>query len=349
MSNLGHRPTIAMILGLLSVSFLSACSRNGYDKHQAISYAPTLKIDDPKELKAPDGMVLPTRNQYFYIPFVAIKSESDTQVDLKPPTQSLMNEQNLHAQISGNVGILSIHGSSSLISSQIISILQKNGFVTFHRQDIHKNLFTNWVRWNSSGDDKNNCYSGRYQISIQQSGSYQKIKVILIDLRQKNKEVTSSSQIQNYTARMCRYLAQKLNMMIYKNQTVPMISKNYKQKIHAYSGTNDIGLSNIILCASFDHIWSWLPEILKMLNIELKERNYSHGSLKVKYTSLSKKTIHKLGVADINFKNGYYKLQVGDLGSYSSLQFFDPKGHLVNRLQHEKILSALKLITIKNK
>ncbi|VFP80008.1 outer membrane protein assembly factor BamC [Candidatus Erwinia haradaeae] len=349
MSNLGHQPVIVMILGLLSVFFLSTCSRNGYDKYQAISYVSTLKIDNPKELKAPPGMVLPTRNQYFYIPSVDINSQNDTRVDLKPPTQSLMNEQSSQAQISGNVGRLVIKGSSGFVWSQIINILQKNGFITFYRQDIHKNLFTNWVRWNSHADNEENVYSGRYQISMKENGSYQKIKVTLIDLRQKDKEVTSSSQIQNYTVRMCSYLAKELNMMIHQNQTVPVIFKNYKQNIHAYSSTSDIGLSNIILCASFDHIWSWLPEILKILNIELKESNYSHGSLKVKYTSLSRKTIHKLGVTDINFKNGYYKLQVGDLGSYSSLQFFDPTGHLVNRLQHEKILSILKLITIKNK
>ncbi|VFP85617.1 outer membrane protein assembly factor BamC [Candidatus Erwinia haradaeae] len=349
MSNLRHRPMIVMVLGLLSVSFLSACSSKVYNRHQAMSYASTLKIDNSKELKSLAGMPLPTQNQYFHVPFMGIRSQNDTRVDLMPPTQVLMNEQSLHAQISGNVGILVIKGSSNLIFSQIINILQKNKFATFYRQDRCKNLFTNWVRWYDPSDDKENFYSGRYQISMKEKGSYQTIKVILIGLRQKDKEVTSSFQIQNYTARMCSYLAQNLNMMMCHNEIAPVISKNYEQNIHAYTSTNDSGLSNIILCASFDHVWFWLPGILKMLNMELKESNYSHGSLKVKYTSLSRKTINKLGVMDMNFKNGYYKLQVGELGSYSSLQFFDPAGHLVNRLQYEKILSIFKLIIIKNK
>ncbi|VFP86609.1 Outer membrane protein assembly factor BamC [Candidatus Erwinia haradaeae] len=351
MANAGRRSTMAVILGLSLLSLLlllSACSSKTCDKNQEISNLSTLEIDHSRELKAPPGMILPTRNPYFCIPYMPITvGQHYKQVDLKPPVQTSIKGQHYDAQISGNVGTLIIKDSSGATWSQVVHILQKAKFTTLYRQDARKILFTDWVQWAPLHDYKEHIYSGRYQVSIKNHGIDQQIKVTLINLRRKNKVVNSPVQIQYYTAKMCNYIAQKLNTMIDQNHMDPVIPNRYKRNIHIYSSTNDAGLPNIILCASFEHVWRWLPDILKILSMDLKESNYSHGSFKVKYNSLSRKTIHKLGVSDMNLKNGYYKIQVGDLGPYSSLQFFDPSGRLLNRLQHENMLAVLNRIVTK--
>jgi outer membrane protein assembly factor BamC len=48
-----------------------------------------------------------------------------------------------------------------------------------------------------------------------------------------------------------------------------------------------------------------------------------------------------LGAKDPELVKGDYKLQVGDLGNRSTLQFIDPKGHTLTQSQNDALVPVL--------
>ena len=74
--------------------------------------------------------------------------------------------------------------------------------------------------------------------------------------------------------------------------------------------------------------------------MEVTDSNRSQGSLNVTYKAPGSGTWDEIGAKDPELPNGDYKVQVGDLDNRSSLQFIDPKGHVLTQSQNDALVAV---------
>ncbi|VFP83943.1 Outer membrane protein assembly factor BamC [Candidatus Erwinia haradaeae] len=339
MANSRYKYNIITIWMLVLVICVSSCSSNPHMINTEVFSKDELSSNHFEELKCPRGMVLPITNDFWYIPpFVHNIRQKDAQIDLQPPRQMFTSTHNTNMHLFGNIGTWVINdflGSSSWLN--IVDIIKKSHFAIVYRQDNRQTLYTDWIYWSRKEDTP---YLGRYKISVHRHDYQDILTVTLVLLRKKENLVYDSSTVQQYTAKMLQYLSSKLASYSAHQPTSSRISRSsYKDLIYVTNSTDYAGFPNLILHAPFNYAWKWLPQTLTGLGMEIKECNYTQGRLMVKYNSRNQRGVHKAGNKDLYLKNGNYKIQVGDLGTHSSLQFFNVEGYPLSRCQNEALVS----------
>ncbi len=214
--------------------------------------------------------------------------------------------------------------------------MQSYKFPIASRQDSSQQLTTDWVNWNRADEDSQ--YRGRYQISVQKQGYQQALTVRLLQLQQQGNDVNSPVQIQRYTAQMLNDISTGMDKMDSAQQNAA--ASRSSAQIDVQSGADDTGLPTLILRAPFNTVWQRLPEALKRVGMEVSDSNRSQGSLNVSYSAPGESDWDALGAKDPQLPNGDYKLQVGDLDNRSSLQFIDPKGHVLTQSQNDALVAV---------
>ncbi len=79
---------------------------------------------------------------------------------------------------------------------------------------------------------------------------------------------------------------------------------------------------------------------MKRVGMEVTDTTRSTGSMKVTYKSLSSSDWDSIGAKDPELPDGDYKVQVGDLDNRTSLQFIDPKGHVLTQSQNDALVAV---------
>lgn len=331
------RSTLATVVGLSTLMLLSACSSDQRYKRQVSGDESYLQAPELHDLKAPAGMILPLQNGDYDVPHAVAKGAVGKELDIRPPAQPLALMNGTRAQFTGNTGVLAVESSRGSIWPQVVNVAQSYKFPIAQRDDAGQQLTTDWVQWNRADED--NQYRGRYQISVQNQSYQQVLTVRLLELQQSGKTVTSPVQIQRYTAQMLNDLSTGMDKIDTAAQDAA--AGRGVGQIAVQSGADDTGLPLLILRSPFNLTWQRLPAALKRAGMEVTDSNRSQGSLNVTYKQPGSGAWDDIGAKDPGLPNGDYKLQVGDLDNRSSLQFIDPKGHVLTQSQNDALVAVM--------
>ncbi len=330
------RSTLSTVVGLSTLMLLTACSSDQRYKRQVSGDESYLQTPALRDLTAPAGTILPVQNGDYDVPHHVADGALGKALDIRPPAQPLALMNNTRAQFTGNTGVLAVQ-SNSAIWSQVVSVVQSYKFAIAQRDDAAQQLTTDWVQWNRADED--NQYRGRYQISVQSQGYQQLLTVRLLELQQQGQTVTAPVQIQRYTAQMLNDLSTGLDKIDTARQNAA--AGGTTGQIDVQSGADDTGLPLLILRSPFNVTWQRLPAALKRAGMEITDDNRSQGSLKVTYKQPGSSAFDDIGAKDPQLPEGDYKLQVGDLDNRSSLQFIDPKGHVLTQAQNDALVAVM--------
>jgi outer membrane protein assembly factor BamC len=330
------RSTVATLVGISTLMLLSACSSDQRYKRQVNGDESYLQASELHELKAPAGMILPLQRGDYDVPQVSSQALVGKQLDIRPPAQPLALMNGTRGQFSNNTGALMIENNQGSVWSQVVNVVQSYKFPIASRNDAGQQLTTDWVQWNRADEDHQ--YRGRYQISVQSQSYQQVLTVRLLELQQEGKTITAPVQIQRYTAQMLNDLSTGIDKIDTANENAAAGRVN--GAIDVQSGADDTGLPLLVLRTPFNVAWQRLPQAMQRVGMEVTDSTRSTGSLKVTYKAPGSSTWDEVGAKDPELTNGDYKVQVGDLDNRTSLQFIDPKGHVLTQSQNDALVAV---------
>ncbi|SFN12603.1 Beta-barrel assembly machine subunit BamC [Izhakiella capsodis] len=329
------RSALVVTFGLSTAMLLAGCSNNQHYKRQVSDSSEYMNAPGLQDLHVPAGMILPLQNGNYDVPTDDSKGPVGKKLDIRPPAQALALMNGTRTQFSGNTGMLILDSvRDANLWSQVVSILQSHHFPIAEQQDASQSLTTNWIQWQRPDEDHQ--YRGRYQISVQQQGYQQSLSVRLLQLQQEGKEISSSGEVQRYTAQMLNLLSVGLDKA--ENDRQSAAANRSSAQLDVQSGADDTGLPNLVVRAPFNTVWQRLPASLARIGMKVTDSNHSQGSLSVTYKSPGSSTWDALAAKDPGLVNGTYKIQVGDLGNRSSLQLTDPQGHTLTQSQNDALV-----------
>lgn len=327
---------VARVAGLSVVLLLTACSHDQHYKREINGNLDYLKATGLQDLNTPSGMILPLESGQYQVPAGTIKGATGTQLDIRPPAQPLALLNGSRTQLSGNSAVLIIENSQSDTWDQVVSIVQVQKWGIAQRDDATQQLTTEWINWDRPDEDHQ--YRGRYQITVDKQSYQTVITVRSLELQQKGVAVTSPEEIQRYSTQLLNTISSGLNAIATARANA---SGNLTGSIDVQSGADDTGLPDLIIRAPFNTAWERLPAALLRVGMKVSDKDRSEGSLKVSYSAPGSSTWNALGAKDPGLVNGDYKLQLGDLDNRSSLQFIDPKGHVLTQSQNDALVPVL--------
>lgn len=330
---------VAKVVGISLIMMLAACSSDQRYKRQVSGDEAYLDVSPLKALNAPAGMILPVQSGNYDVPAATLKGGVGKQLDIRPPVQPLALLSGSRTQYVGDSGTLLLENSpqNQNLWSRVVSMLQAKNIAITSRQDAGQTVTTDWVKWNRLDED--NQYQGRYQITVQQQGYQQALVVKTLGLQQQGKtdRVTDPSEIQRYNGMMMNTLIEGLDKQ--DNLASSQLASRFGV-LDVQSGTDDTGLSVLIVRGPYTVVWDRLPSALEKLGMKLGDRSRPQGTVAVTYKAPSSSDWDALGVKDPELKEGDYKLQVGDLNNRTSLQFIDAKGKPLTQSQNDALVAA---------
>ena len=330
------RSAVATVVALSTAMLLTACSSDQRYKRQVSGDESYLQASELHDLQAPAGMILPVAHGDYDVPHAAASGNVGKQLDIRPPAQPLALVNGARAQFTGNTGVLMLENSRGAVWPQVTKVVESSNFPIAQRNDARQQLTTDWVQWNRADEDHQ--YRGRYEISVQSQSYQQVLTVRLLELQQEGKAVTAPVQIQRYTAQMLNAISAGLDKIDVASENAA--AGRASGSIDVQSGADDTGLPMLVLRTPFSVAWQRLPQAMKRVGMEVTDSNRSQGSMNVTYKSPGSGAWDEVGAKDPELPNGDYKVQVGDLDNRSSLQFIDPKGHVLTQSQNDALVAV---------
>lgn len=343
MSYVLKKSMIVKVVGLSLLMNLVGCSKNQNYKHQVNNDEEYLNAVSLKALSVPPGVTLPSQSDKYEVPAIALIGRLGKDLDVRPPKKNSALLHDLYVQYNGDSSTLLLESSlqNAHIWLRVISILQAKQIAVAAREDAAQTLITDWVSWNRL--DTTSQHKGRYQISVQQQNSQKVLVVKSIELKRKGKDVIESdlSTIQHYNSMMINTIKEALDK---QNHLTNLHSTNRFRELDVQSNSDKTALPMLVVHASYTVVWERLPAALEQLGMHIDDINRPNGGMSVTYTKLNRGDLSVLGVKELGLANGHYKLQVGDLNQYTSLQFIDNKGRPLTQLQNDELVSAFKFL-----
>lgn len=332
-----QKSTVAKVAVVTLAMLLAACSSDQRYKRQVSGDESYLQAAPLADLHAPAGMILPLQNGQYDIPVVRSSDTIGKELDIRPPTQALSLVNGGRTTFAGNTATLLVESAmANGLWPQVVSILQEKRYTITERSDGQQTLTTDWVEWNRADEDQQ--YRGRYQISVLPQGYQQSIVVKLLNLEQGGKPVTDSTAVQRYSAEMLNNISLGLN-----NAQTSRQNRQDNRSVSQFdvqSSADDTGLPMLVVRAPFNAVWDKLPTTLQKVGMKVTDSTRSKGSIAVTYKPLSDSEWTQLGARNPDLASGDYKLQIGDLGNRSSMQFIDPKGHALTQSQNDALVAV---------
>ncbi|WP_045049249.1 outer membrane protein assembly factor BamC [Rouxiella chamberiensis] len=334
-----QKSTVAKVVGLSLIMLLAACSNDSRYKRQVSGDEAYLEAAPLKELKTPEGMILPLQNGTYDVPPSSAKGAVGKALDIRPPMQPLALVNGSRAQYSADTGTVMLENSAqnSNLWSHVVTIVQQNGYKIASRDDANQTLTTDMVQWNRADEDFQ--YEGRYQISVKSQGYQTALTVKTLELKQQGKTVTTAAEQQRYTSQMMNSITGGLGKLQQDEQN--RLDNRKLGEIDVQSGADDTGLPVLIVRAPYGSVWERLPAALAKAGMKVTDSSRPQGNLTAKYSPLGSDAWDTLGAKDPELVSGNYKIQVGDLNNRSSLQFLDPKGHALTQSQNDAMVAVM--------
>ncbi|WP_241606819.1 outer membrane protein assembly factor BamC [Rosenbergiella epipactidis] len=328
---------VVKVAGLSVAMLLAGCSHDQHYKREVNGNEEYLDAPALSQMNVPQGMILPLESANYAVPQGRAQGAVGKQLDIRPPVQALSLLNGSRAQFQGTTGMLQIANTGSSLWGQTVAALQANKFAIAQQDDARQQLTTDWISWNRQDEDHQ--YRGRYQVAVVAQGYEQTLMVKPIALEHKGQAVTSNTEIQRYTAQLLNDISAQLNTA--ETDRLNAAAANRAGSVDVQSGADETGLPNLIVRAPFDVTWQRLPKALPLAGMTISDSNRADGSLQLSYSDLSSSQWAALGAKDPELAEGKYKLQVGDLDNRSSLQFIDPKGHILTQSQNDALVAVL--------
>lgn len=329
------KSAVANVAGISVMLLLTGCSHDQHYKREVNGNLDYLQAAPLKELTVPAGMILPLQNGSYNLPEAGGEGAVGKQLDIRAPQQALPLVNGSRAQVQGNMGTLLITNINNSLWNQVIDILTAQHIPIAQRNDTNQQLTTDWINWNRADEDHQ--YRSRYQITVQSQGYQQAIIVRQTDLVHQENAVTEPSLQQSYTVQLLNQLSKGLNAQ----QPIHGAGVTQSGALTVQSAADDTGLPNLVVRASFDNTWQRLPAALARAGFKVSDTRRAEGNLQLSYDGLNSDGWRDLGASDPQLTTGKYKLQVGDLDNRSSLQFIDPKGHVLTQTQNDALVAVL--------
>ncbi|MGM3174897.1 outer membrane protein assembly factor BamC [Dickeya lacustris] len=338
MSSSLQKSMVAKVVGVSLIMLLAACSGDQRYKRQANGDESYLKTPEHRALNVPSGLILPLQNGDYDIPPVNPNGALGKALDIRPPMQPLALLNGSRGQVSGGTATLLLENNArnGSLWPVLTQVLQSKGYTVSSRQDASRTLTTDWVNWKR--EDENAAHQARYQISLQTQGYQLALTVKLLELQQNTVPVTDGNEIQRYSSLMLNTLSDELDKRL--NESESAQANRNSQQLNVQSGADDSGLPLLVVRGPYNQVWDRLPKALDKVGMTVGDRSRPQGSVAVTYKAPGSSTWSELGASDPQLPNGDYKLQVGDLGNRSTLQFIDSKGHTLSQSQNDALVAV---------
>lgn len=333
-----QKSQVAKVVGVSLIMLLAACTSDQRYKRQVNGNEAYLKAPPLRTLSSPSGMILPLQNGDYEIPTVPRNGAVGKGLDIRPPAQPLALLNGSRSQYSGNSAVIQLENSAQGrdLWSQVAAVVQSKGYPIASRQDAQQSLNTDWIAWTRADEDEQ--YSGRYQISLATQGYQTSLQVTSLGLQQQGKPVTNPALVQRYTVEMLNSVASGLQQL--NDDRANRIAQGETADLSVQSGADESGLPLLVVRSSYNTVWTHLPSALSRIGMKVKDSSRPLGTVSVTYDAPGSGTWDDLGAKDPDLRNGDYKLQVGDLGNRSTLQFTDPKGHTLTQSQNDALVAV---------
>ena len=330
-----QKSMVAKVVGASLFMLLAACSSDQRYKRQVNGNEDYLKAPELSTLNSPSGMILPVQNGDYEVPVGTLKGQVGKELDVRPPAQPLALLDGSRSQYTGDTAVIQIENNNQNqdLWSKVVSVIQSKGYTIASRQDADRTLNTDWVQWSRADEDVQ--YRGRYQVSLRTEGYQSSLMVKSIALEQQNNPVTAPAVVQRYTVSMLNSVAQGLEQL---NEDQDNKRAGQTADLSVESGADDSGLPLLVVRSSYAVVWQHLPSALPLIGMKITDTSRALGTISVTYHAPSSGDWDDLGAKDPGLVNGDYKLQVGDLGNRSTLQFTDPKGHTLTQSQNDALV-----------
>lgn len=332
-----QKSTAAKVTLVTLTLLLAACSSDQRYKRQVSGDESYLQATPLAELHAPAGLILPLENGAYTLPTTSSQGAIGKALDIRPPAQPLALDSGGRATFTGDTVTLLIEANQeSGLWSQLVNIIQQNHYPVTQRDDQGQQLTTDWIQWNRADEDQQ--YRGRYKVRVAPQGYQQAVIITLLDLEQAGKPVTDPSARQRYSAQMMNTLSAGLDQADLRRQASQ--AQSGVQHMDVQSAADDTGLPMLVVRGPFNTVWAKLPAALAKVGMKVTDSTRAKGSINITYKPVSDSTWSELGVHDPDLASGDYKLQIGDLGNRTSMQFIDPKGHTLTQSQNDALVAV---------
>ncbi|WP_192457265.1 outer membrane protein assembly factor BamC [Musicola keenii] len=346
MSSSLQKSRVAKVVGVSLIMMLAACSSDQRYKRQVNGDESYLSTPEHRSLNVPSGLILPLQNSDYDIPATTPNGALGKALDIRPPAQPLALLNGSRGQTVGNTATLLLENSArnSHLWPQIVQVLQSRNYAIASRQDANQTLTTDWISWKREDEDV--AYQARYQISLKAQGYQLALTVKQLELQQNTRPVTDGTEIQRYTAQMLNTLSDALDKRL--NESDNALAGRNSQQLNVQSGADDSGLPLLVVRGPYNQVWDRLPKALESIGMQVGDRSRPQGSITITYKAPGNSTWDALGAKDPQLPKGDYKLQVGDLGNRSTLQFIDAKGHTLTQSQNDALVSVFQAALTKS-
>ncbi|PKE33098.1 outer membrane protein assembly factor BamC [Rahnella sp. AA] len=334
-----QKTAVAKVVGVSLIMLLAACSSDQRYKRQVSGDESYLDAAALHELKAPAGMILPVQNGTYDIQTGTMQGAVGKQLDIRPPSQPLALLNGSQTQFAGDTSTVLLENTAQNrdLWNSVVKAVEQNKYKIASRDDANQTLSTDFVDWNRADEDFQ--YQGRYQISVKQQSYQLALTVKTLELKQQDKAVTSTAEIQRYNSQMMNSITSSLDKV--QQDTQARLDNRRVGEIDVQSGADDTGLPVLIVRATYGVVWDRLPNALAKAGMKVTDSSRPQGTLSVTYKPLNDDAWQTLGAKDPGLTSGDYKLQVGDLDNRSSLQFLDPKGHALSQSQNDAMVAVM--------
>lgn len=213
MAYLIQQSRVAKGVGVTLIVLLAACTSDNCYKRQVNGNEDYLEAPSLHALSSPSGIILPLQNGDYEIPAVTRNGAVGKGLAIHPPVQPLALLNGFYSQYSGNSAVIQLVNSAQSrdLWSQVAAVIQSKGYHIASRQDTQQSLNTDWILWGRA--DKDEQYSGRYQISLVTQGYQTSLQVTSLGLRQQDKQVINPALVQRYTVEMLNSVASGLQQL----------------------------------------------------------------------------------------------------------------------------------------
>lgn len=333
-----QKSMVVTVVGVSLAILLAGCTTDQRYKRQVGGDESYLEAAGLRPLNSPSGMILPVQNGEFDVRSVNSTGALGKQLDIRPPVQPLTLLSGSRTESATDTSKLLLENSpqNRTLWVQVTRVLQEKNLAIASRQDAKQTLTTDWIKWNRADEDVQ--FEGRYQISVQEQGYQLALVVKSLGLQQGDKTITDYTEIQRYNGAMLNAIVEGLDKV--RSDSEGSQAARKVGTLDVQSGSDDTGLPQLIVRASYAVLWERLPAALEKVGMKVSDRSRSLGTINVTSKSMSRSSWDALGAKDPELPAGDYKLQVGDLDNRSSLQFIGPKGQTLTQSQNDALVAV---------
>ena len=329
-----------LVLSSLAVLVLSACSSSPAERRQAKDSFAYLDAKDFHDWTMPKD----AQSHYYpnyQIPKGDYQGQVGQNVDIRPPQQILNLVPGARSQVqNGKVTLWVVKKSDADSVWRAVNDMVDSGKLPVAKKS-HNALETGWVRWTSKDEDSE--IDTRYDIERVQANHRYGIQISLVQWRQKESQKEATiPQRQRYTAYMTNLVTTHYDAE--RRAEERRKAKAMVNNIPVAMGTDRSGLPVIIARAPYDIFWQRVTTLLPTLGFNIKDRNHSQGTVKVRYVGIDDDTLAQHGLKPLDLQTGSYTLLLGDLSNRTSINVTNDKDKPIPEKQMKQIVAAWKAL-----